>query len=94
MIIFKYQHTRSIDSCHFLMNKMELPGEPIEEKLDEKSTLVWQGDEFIAIHIAEENRMELYGTKNTNSPNYFIMRYPKLDWDTYTVIRSKRWGGK
>lgn len=94
MIVFKYQHAGTVKICQNAIKQMELPGEPTEEVLDENSTLVWKGDRFLAIHYKEDNRMELYGTKNTNAVNYFIMRYPKLDWDTYSVIRSKRWGGK
>lgn len=95
MIVFKYEHTGSVESCHFMLDKMELPGEKTEEELnDEGATLVFKGDRFLAIHYADEGKMELYATKNTNSVNYFIMKYKFLDWDTYSVIKSKRWGGK
>lgn len=91
MVVFKYKLLSQIEQCHFVLLEMELPGEPVNEELNPQTQAVWKGEDFIALWYPEESRMELYGTKNTNSVNYFIMRYGKLDWDTFSIVRTKRW---
>jgi len=91
MIVFKYRVASNMNLCHQLLEEMEIPGQAVKEKLDEKGTLMWSGDKFIAIHYSDTNTMELYGTKNTNSVKFYEKKYPKLEYDDVQVVRTKRW---
>lgn len=91
MVVFKYRVATNLNLCHQLLHEMEIPGEPVNEPVDEKGTIVWKDDKFIAIHYNDTDTMELYGTKNTNSVKYFEKQYPKLDYDDVQVVRTKRW---
>ena len=94
MIAFKYKTIEDVEWAHFLLKRMDIPGETIEEPMDDegKAVVVWQGDKFIAIFHPKEQTLVLYGTKATNSVNFYIMRYPLLEWDTWHLIKTKRWG--
>lgn len=92
MIVFRYK-TYSVYDCHSILENMEIPGEKYtsEELSNEGSRIVWKGDKFIGIFHPEEQQMELYATKNTNSINFFINKYDKLDWDSWSLVKTKRW---
>lgn len=98
MIVFKYE-VMSVKDCHTILNGMKIPGQerhedpdPENEKPGQSKIIgVWEGYEFIAVFYPEDKQMELYPIKNTNSINYFIHRYPELDWDTWKQVRTKRW---
>lgn len=92
MIVFKYQ-VSSIEECHRILSSMEIPGSLYEsEELDtDGSKIVFKGEKFVAIYHPESTQMELYGTKSTNSINYYINRFDKLHWDTWQCVRMKRW---
>lgn len=93
MVVFKFRSAGSIQLCHEALVSMDIPGEMIHEVLSEEdeSTIIWKGDRFIAIHYGDTQTMELYGTKNTNSIEYYHKRYPKLDYDRVQLVRTKRW---
>ncbi len=93
MIVFKYE-VNTVNDCHLILDGMNIPGEKHEsEELDEQgSKIVWKGDKFIGLFHPEEKKMELYGTKNTNSINFYINRYKDIDWDTWYQVKTKRWG--
>ena len=95
MIVFNYKQIHDVDACHFVIRNMRIPGEPrctpLQETDKGQTLLVWRDDKFMALFYPAENVMELYPTKNTNSVNYFIARYPELDWDTWHQIKTKRW---
>lgn len=92
MIVFKYE-VSTVDGCHLILDGLNIPGEKHEsEELDHQgSRIVWKGDKFVGLFHPKENKMELYPTKNTNSINHFIHRYPDLDWDTWALVKTKRW---
>lgn len=91
MIIFKYK-VSNVDQCRLLMELMELPGYYTGNKESEdKFVKVWEGNEFIGLFNREDDLYELYATKNTNSINYFLKRYPKLEYDDVMKIPTKRW---
>lgn len=92
MIVFKYE-VKTVKDCHLILDGMNIPGEKHEsEPLDEHgSKIVWKGDKFIGLLHPDSGKMELYPTKNTNSINYFIHRYQDLDWDTWALVKTKRW---
>ncbi len=95
MIVFKYD-VGSVKGCHTILNGMKIPGQerhedPDAEDSDASIIGVWEGNEFIAVFYPEDQQMELYPFKNTNSINFFIHRYPELDWDTWKQVRTKRW---
>jgi hypothetical protein len=95
MIIFKYK-AYSVKDCQDIINGMELPdGEfkPQEDNHTEEDGfyIVYGSPDFLSVFNEKDNMMELYGTKNTNSVNYYIKRFSKLDWDTWQVVRTKRW---
>jgi len=92
MIVFKYKaNVSTLSVCHRVLESMDIPGNPIEEQLDEHGTIVWKGKEFIGIHYSDTMTMELYGTKNTNSVQYYEKRYPNLEWDEVVKVKTKRW---
>jgi len=92
VIVFKYTaNVSDLSVCHRVIESMDIPGEPVNETIDDKGTVVWQGKEFIGIHYSDTMTLELYGTKNTNSVQYYEKRYPNLDWDDVVKVKTKRW---
>lgn len=91
MIVFKYKVAANIEVCHLALDEMKVPGNLTNEPIDEHSTIVWSGDDFIAIHYSDTQTMELYGTKNTNSIQYYNKRYPNIQYDDAQVVKTKRW---
>lgn len=92
MIVFKYQ-VQSVDQCRTILDAMNLPGRfEVSEDMDSTgSKIVFEGDHFLGLFHPKDQLMELYGTKNTNSINYYINRYESLDWDTWQCVKTKRW---
>ncbi len=90
MIVFKYE-VGTVADCHLILNGMNIPGRAIEVSMNEDTKAVWESDEFIGLFNEDNGAMELYGTKNTNSINFFINRYKDLDWDTWYLVKTKRW---
>ena len=91
MIVFRYRVAETPEVCHLALDQMGIPGVIANEELDEHSTIVWKDDKFIAIHYSDTQTMELYGTKNTNSLQYYEKRYPKLEFDEVQHVKTKRW---
>lgn len=92
MIIFKYK-AFSVDDCRKIINGMDLPGGEFaaDSKESEDYDVVYGSEDFLGVFNREDSMLELYGTKNTNSINYYIKRFPNLDWDSWQLVRTKRW---
>lgn len=91
MIVFKYDNIMEPESAHLHLGSMDIPGEACNEDMRDDMKCVWRGDKFLALYYPSENTLELYGTKNTNSINFYIMKYPSLDWDSWHKVQTKRW---
>jgi hypothetical protein len=92
MIIFQYQlHNTDVELCQKLISSMEIPGAPINEEMSDVSKVIWEHKDFIAIQHTDTMKLELYGTKNTNSVKYYMARYPLLEYDDVKVVKTKRW---
>lgn len=93
MIIFKYQ-AFSVDDCVKIINSMKFEGEFKEQNEeiadDSEFDIVFANEHFLAVFNKRDNMMEMYGTKNTNSINYYIKRFG-IVYDSYQVIKTKRW---
>lgn len=79
------------DVAHLVLSNMGLPGEKCDKLMKDDMKCVWKGEEFLALYYPTENVMELYGTKNTNSINFYINRYENLEWDSWHKVKTKRW---
>lgn len=90
MVVFEYE-VGSIEDCWYLLEGMNLPGEKSGEELNPNQKVAWKGSKFIGLFYPDENKMELYGTKNTNSVKFYETKYPKLEYDNVSIIKTKRW---
>jgi hypothetical protein len=91
MIVFNYIGVLTPKNAQTLLSAMDIPGEACERLIRDGMLCVWKGNEFMAMFYPEERRLELYGTKNTNSINYYINRFERLNWHTWNKVKTKRW---
>ena len=93
MVVFRVNGLKSVEQCHNLFGYLGIPIEKVDREFpaDNNKVLVGESKKFIALWYKDSEEVEIYGTKNTNSINYYEINYPKLKETESHVIRTKRW---